>query len=301
MKKTNHALLAALAATAAVFASTAPAHAVELLVPAYFYPTSDPARTNYWTQLTESARAGAKITAILNPNSGPGDAVDRDYLAAINSFRDAGGTVLGYVYTCYGRNDCAGTLPDSRTVQDVLNDAAKYREWYGVSGVFLDEMSNNLSEVRFFEQVAAGLRRAAPRAPIFGNPGTAVPVEYLGVADTLVTFEQGAGNYNNLSTRQPWMDTEPANRQAHLHFNVNTEAQMRSLLAQAQRLNVGYVYITDDCYYEGDKTCTNPWNTLPSYWKAEVAAVTAVPELPTVWMALAGATALAWRVRRKAA
>jgi Spherulation-specific family 4/PEP-CTERM motif len=297
MKKTTHTLLAALAA---MLATTAPVQATELLVPAYFYPSSNPA-LSYWDEMTAAAAAGAKITAIVNPNNGPGAAFNSDYSTAINAFRAAGGTVLGYVYTCYGNNNCVTGLPSTRSVQDVLSDAAKYRSWYGVSGVFLDEMSNDVTDYAFYKDVANGLRSTDASTKIFGNPGTATDEIYLNVADTLVTFERGTGSYAGASTRQPWMDTEPASRQAHLHYNVDTEAQMRSLLTQAQALNAGYVYITNDCYDNVRPACTNPWNSLPSYWNAEVAAVTAVPEPPTAWLALVGAGVLAWRVRRKAA
>jgi Spherulation-specific family 4 len=297
MNKTTPNLLAALAT---LCCAAAPAHATELLVPAYFYPSFNPA-LSYWDEMTAAAAAGAKITAIVNPDNGPGAAFNSDYANAITSFKAAGGHVLGYVYTCYGNNNCVTGLPSTRSVQDVLDDAAKYRSWYGVSGVFLDEMSNTMTEYAFYKNVANGLRAAAPGVQIFGNPGTATPADFLNVADTLVTFERGTGSYAGASTRQPWMDTAPADRQAHLHYNVDTEAQMRSLLAQAQALNAGYVYITNDCYRDNVPGCTNPWNSLPSYWNAEVAAVTAVPELPTAWMALAGTAALAWRVRRNAA
>jgi Spherulation-specific family 4 len=297
MRKTTPGLLAVLAA---LCCTAAPVHATELLVPAYFYPSFNPA-LSYWDEMTAAAAAGTKITAIVNPNNGPGAAFNSDYSTAINAFRAAGGTVLGYVYTCYGNNNCVTGLPTTRSVQDVLDDAAKYRSWYGVSGVFLDEMSNSVDDYGFYKAVAAGLRSTDASTQIFGNPGTATDEIYLNVADTLVTFERGTGSYAGASTRQPWMDTAPASRQGHLHYNVDTEAQMRSLLAQAQALNAGYVYITNDCYRPGDATCTNPWNSLPSYWTAEAAAVTAVPELPTAWLALAGAGVLAWRARRKTA
>jgi hypothetical protein len=300
MKKTTPALFATLAALATLCCATTPARATDLLVPAYFYPSFNPA-LSYWDEMTAAAAAGARITAIVNPDNGPGAARNTDYVTAINAFRAAGGSVLGYVYTCYGVSNCAGTLPDSRSVQDVLADAQKYRDWYGVQGVFLDEMSNDVADYTFYQNVASGLRAAAPGLQIFGNPGTATDEIYLNVADTLVTFERGTGTYAGASTRRSWMDTAPASRQAHLHYNVDTEAQMRSLLAQAQTLNAGYVYITNDCYLDNVPGCTNPWNSLPSYWAAEVAAVAAVPELPTAWLALAGAGVLAWRVRRKAA
>ena len=54
------------------------ASATELLVPAYFYPSFDPAQ-NYWNDLTAAAAAGARVTAIMNPDNGPGASFNSDY------------------------------------------------------------------------------------------------------------------------------------------------------------------------------------------------------------------------------
>jgi MYXO-CTERM domain-containing protein len=281
------------AAAAAIAMGALPAAAVELLVPAYFYPSFDPALSQ-WDEMTAAAAAGAKITAIVNPNNGPGSAVNSDYTRAINDFRAAGGKVLGYVYTCYGNNTCNPALPAARTTADVLADAQKYQTWYGVDGIFLDEMSNLDAALPFYTTVAQGLRAAQPTGQIVGNPGTSTPASYLNVADTIVTFERGTGSYAGTST-EPWMTTAAPNRQAHLHYGVGTEAAMRDLLQQAVARNAGYVYISND-------VLPNPWDQLPSYWQAEVAAVasiSSVPEASSAWMMGLGGLLLTAALRRR--
>jgi hypothetical protein len=64
---------------------------------------------------------------------------------------------------------------------------------------------------------------------------------------------------------------------------------MQTNLALAASRNVGYIYITNDNNFNnlGVKD-NNPWDTLPSYWKAEVAAVSAVPEPDSAWLFLVG-------------
>ena len=264
---------------------------MDFLVPAYFYPSSDPALSQ-WDELTAAAAAGARITAIINPDNGPGSALNSDYLNAVNGFRAAGGRVLGYVYTCYGINTCVTGLPATRTTADVLADASHYNSWYGVDGIFLDEMSNSLTALPFYEAVAAGLRAAQPGDTVFGNPGTATPAEYLSVADTLVTFERGTGSYAGAAT-EPWMSAVAPERQAHLHYNVSSEAAMRSLVLEAGARRAGYIYITND-------TAPNPWDQLPSYWSAELSAVASVPEPAPAALLAAGLVALAV-TRRKLA
>jgi Spherulation-specific family 4 len=267
-----------------------PAVAMEVLVPAYFYPSWNPALSQ-WDEMTAAAAAGAPITAIINPDNGPGTALNGDYVNAINAFRAAGGKVLGYVYTCYGNNNCNPALPATRTAQDVLADAQKYSSWYAVDGIFLDEMSNLTAALPFYQAVASGLRAAQPAGTIVGNPGTSTPVEYLAVADTLVTFERGTGSYAGY-TAEPWMATEPASRQAHLLYNVASASAMLTLVAEASQRNAGYLYITGD-------VLPNPWDQLPSYWLQEVAAIAAVPEVPSALLLAMGCMGLAGLARRQ--
>jgi Spherulation-specific family 4 len=281
---------ASTAAAAAIAMCVLPAAAVELLVPAYFYPSFDPALSQ-WDEMTAAVVAGTKITAIVNPNNGPGSAINSDYTRAINDFRAAGGKVLGYVYTCYGNNTCNPALPALRTTADVLADAQKYQTWYSVDGIFLDEMSNQAAALPFYTTIAQGLRAAQPSGQIFGNPGTSTPASYLTVADTIVTFERGTGSYAGASS-EPWMTTAAPNRQAHLHYGVSSEAAMRDLLQQAVARNAGYVYISND-------VLPNPWDQLPSYWLAEVAAVSSVPEVSSAALMGLGGWMLAAALRRR--
>ena len=266
--------------------------ATALLVPAYFYPSSGPTQS-YWDELTAAA-SGASVTAIMNPANGPGSAFNRDYAAAVNSFRAAGGKVLGDVYTCYGGTQCFTGMPPTQTTAQVVEAAQRYADWYGVDGIFLDEMSNRLSDLPYYQTVAAGLRAAHAGWRIVGNPGTSTPAAYLDVADTLVTLETGTGSYATATT-EPWMLTADPMRQANLFYNVASADAMRALLAEAVARNVGYVYITDDRFIAGDPSAPNPWDQLPSYWNAEVAAVLAVravPEPTTALLLLVGVVLL---------
>ncbi len=289
-----------IAATLLALGIQSSAFATALLVPAYFYPSFDPAQS-YWDELTAAAASGANITAIMNPANGPGSAFNSDYAAAVTNFRAAGGKVLGYVYTCYGGAQCFTSLPPTQSTAQVLADAQRYADWYGVDGIFLDEMSNRLVDLPYYTTVAQGLRSAHSDWQIVGNPGTSTPAAYLAVADTLVTFENGTGSYANAAT-EPWMLTADPSRQANLFYNVATADAMRVLLAQASARNVGYLYVTDDRYIVGDPTAPNPWDRLPSYWDAEVAAVMAVravPE-PTTAGLLLVSIAVLWGSRRRA-
>jgi hypothetical protein len=96
-----------LAASVLVGLTGGTAHAapkLELLVPAYFYPAGS--GSDSWQALDDAA-ARVGVTAIVNVNSGPGDTLDPNYLAVVESLRAAGGRVLGYVHTSWGGRDSA--------------------------------------------------------------------------------------------------------------------------------------------------------------------------------------------------
>src|SRR5687767_11021555 len=111
-----------------VATESARADGVAALVPAYFSPA-----TGYWNDLAQAARR-VPLVAIANIFNGPGSDTEprADYLQAIRSVRDAGGQVIGYVYTQYGE----------RAAEVVQNDIQRWRELYPLDGFFIDEMAN---------------------------------------------------------------------------------------------------------------------------------------------------------------
>src|SRR4051794_38334383 len=70
------------------------ASALGILIPAYFSPGTR------WTELNDAARR-VPLIAIMNPNNGPGTSSSSSYVTAINSLRQSGGRVIGYVYSSY--------------------------------------------------------------------------------------------------------------------------------------------------------------------------------------------------------
>jgi hypothetical protein len=228
------------------------AAAESLLVPAYFSPGP------YWTELTAAAASGASITAIMNPDSGPGTSQDPSYLAAVNAFEQAGGTVLGYVYTTDAK----------RSLSTVEADIKSYESYYPVQGFFLDEMTDDTksSHLTYYQNLYNYIKGQNASYDVVGNPGTSVPSNYAKLADTLVTYEDVGSSYPS-NTQITWSSGQPASKFANIAYEVPDAATMFQDLAQAESQNVGYVYFTDD------GADGNPYDSLPSYFSSEVSAV----------------------------
>jgi Spherulation-specific family 4 len=76
---------------------------------------------------------------------------------------------------------------------------------------------------------------------------------------------------------QEWPQYQPStylSKYGRQHFalmlhGVPDRPTMEKYLDLAVQRNIGYVYITDD------KAATNPWDSFPSYWAAEVDSIRA--------------------------
>jgi hypothetical protein len=228
-----------------------------IIVPAYFYPEGN----QYWDKLAAAARE-VPLIAILNPDSGPGKAADANFVAAIKKVRDAGGRVIGYVSTDYNRG--------KRTLEVVKADIDKYYAWYAVDGIFLDEMTCDDIEANliFYGALYSYVKEKAPAALVVGNPGCDTLEAYLArpAADLLVMFESNA-RFKKAKTGA-WARNYAASHFACMPYGIRRSDKMQECLALAAARNLGYVYVTD-------ANEPNPWNRLPAYWLAEVAAVKA--------------------------
>ncbi len=277
--KTAHTLgRSAVAAPLTLLALAGSARGTTLLVPAYFYPGTQ------WAQLTA---AGASITAIVNPDSGPGTVADPAYTAALTGFEAAGGTVIGYVSTDYGLRSAAA----------VEADVATYKSFYPINGIFLDQMTADAkaAHLAYYASLYSYIKTSSPGYDVVGNPGTAVPQSYAAVADTLVTYEGADATFAaNVPAAWTTAASTPAGKSANIVYEAATAADMLAAVGRARAANVGDVYVTDD------GADGNPYDSLPAYFNAEVAATltTAAPE-PALGPAMSLALAVVWASGRR--
>lgn len=183
---------------------------------------------------------------VVNPASGPGSAPRHGVREAVAAAEAAGARALGYVPTAWGARPAAA----------VAADAERYREWYGVDGVFLDEAATDAASLPYY----AGLRAALRGRFLVLNPGTVPARGYFEAADVVVTFEGPAAAYTD-DAGPEWLSRIAPERIAHLIYG----ASRAQALAALRHPSAGYVYATSG-------TLPNPWRTLPAYLAEEVAA-----------------------------
>jgi hypothetical protein len=228
------AMVAVLAATRGEAARPTPCRMT--LIPAYVPPAG---------LLELAARSDRPRMVVMNPASGPGASRSPGYERAVRELQAAGTRVLGYVPTGYGERDA----------QAVAAEVIRYEKWYGVDGIFLDEVAHSRAHLRYYADSARTIR--ASGSPLVAlNPGLVPARGYFGLADVVVTYEGPFADYAAALEHTPaWLRAVPADKVAHLVYGAS-EAQAREVVAT--RGGAAYVYATDG-------VAPDPWSALPAY------------------------------------
>jgi hypothetical protein len=204
-------------------------------IPAYFYPGRD--GTEWRALLALPARS----IVIVNPASSPGTAVDPNYVAALSLVAPRRFATFGYVDTDYAR----------RRATTIVSEARKYRAWYGVDGVFLDQVPGGPDAVDHLAAIVARLRRRGFRVAM--NPGQPdVASTYFDLADHVCVFEGPYDSYLHASFPATTL-RQPAGKLWHLVYDVpGSPDAMETVRRLARRFHAGVLYAT---------TCSmpNPW------------------------------------------
>ena len=212
---------------------------IRAAVPAYFHPATRP---QDWARL--AALGPALGFAVMNPDSGAGPDPDPAYLPVIRAVESAGGRVIGYVDTDYGR----------RPSGPVLREVAAYRAWYGLGGVFFDQVASGAQHLAHYRRLAAEARRLGAEFVVM-NPGVLPAPEFAEVADVLVTFEGTWSAYRDYRPGESIRGHAPE-RFCHLIHSAGPAA-FAAARAGAAANHVGLLYATE-------LTGANPWAALSS-------------------------------------
>src|SRR5690606_15632534 len=101
--------------------------------------------------------------AMINPGNGPGPDPDSLYVGLVPKCRAAGIPVFGYVHTKYG----------IRPLAEVKADVLNHKQWYGVSGIFVDTTSRLDEHLPYYRELCAYIRSKGCMVVL--NPGTKGP------------------------------------------------------------------------------------------------------------------------------
>lgn len=214
-----------------------------VILPFYIYPTT----TAIQPLLdAKSNHPSVPLRVIMNPNSGPGNSKNTDYVNAIHQLQQAGISVLGYVHTSYG----------NRSQTTVKNEISKWVNWYHPDGIFLDEMGLNHTYYTSITSYAKGLGIQY----VVGNPGTNINVSAGNDVDSVNIFEDSY--LPTLSTFQNWYN---AYSPYHISLLAYSITPMPTTFITDASQHFGWIYITDD------GADGNPWDELATYFANLVA------------------------------
>jgi len=180
---------------------------------------------------------------IINVHNGPGEAPDPSYLPVVEALRAAGIRTVGYVDTNYGR----------RIPADIGREVHAYRDWYGVQGVFMDQVSSGLDQLDHYAQCVVAARTAGAPFVVL-NAGTEPHPGYVDLANVTVTFEGPWAAYVDLRIPD-WARRYPSSRFCHLVHSV-PRGRFADGLDLAAKRHVGSVFLTDG-------RGSNPWDHVP--------------------------------------
>jgi hypothetical protein len=265
-----------LVAFACLLSISANASRINILVPAYANPCCGDG-AQMWSSLVATAAGNRNfaLEVIFNPASGPGFARDPNYLDAtgngpLRDLRLAGGLIDGYIPTASA----------TRPIADVKADINAYLTGIyagSVSGLFFDEMSNDLGNVGYYRQLKDYIQSIRPGIRTVGNPGTGYinnvtgqsnysVADYIALFDTLVTFENTGATYMAGNPSLSQFQGLGSTKIAHI---VHTVAPWdASLIATAAGRGAGYLYLTN-------RPMPDPYDQMPYNWLQFVAGVQA--------------------------
>jgi hypothetical protein len=220
-----------------------------IVVPLYTYPTD-----KSWTDLINIKHSypAVPIIAIINPDNGAGGSKDSNYVSGVKELQTAGITVIGYVHTSYG----------SMSTSSLEQEISDYKNWYGVDGIFFDEMSNSGSTFSYYSVLAAYVKSLGLHMTM-GNPGTTVSSKLVGVFSNLCIYENpGMPSMSEINGY-----TSYGKEFSYIAYGVGSMPN-HSMIKSTTNY-VSYLYITN---LGGG----NPYNGLPSYISSEASFLSSI-------------------------
>ena len=191
--------------------------------------------------LKNSSETGITIPyVIINPENGPSDKAEYEYIVQIRKNKEMGIKNLGYITT----NEY------TKSIKMITSEIDKYIQFYGsdnISGIFIDEISSGVNplEIDYMAQIYNYIKDKYPDSIVVANPGGTITDEMSKYSDLWLTSEQSADNYINHWTPRTYnfeSNPENANRIVHVIHSATPE-QYETLLKLSKERNAGFLMI----------------------------------------------------------
>ena len=229
-----------------------------VILAAYSYPFVD---SDYWKAVIREG--GEKIPyVVINPNNGPGNKVDLNYVRQLEENVKAGIKNIAYIRTNYQK----------RPLTEVLADVDKYYELYGknnLNGFFFDEVGvDDKSQPAYMKAIYEYVKGKGKDNIVVANPGRQITDKLAPYADVFVTSEISADEYINRFTEP---ESEFENNEDnfyhiwHIVYAANPE-QYEQIIKLSRKRNAGWIMVTDDVQ-------PNPYDNLPKEFERIISIV----------------------------
>lgn len=226
----------------------------------------------YWNSVV--AAGGQKVPfVVVNPQSGPGAAVNADYTGQLADLDAAGVKYIGYV-------------KHNRQSRDIHEVAAEIDAWYqfypGIQGIMFDETESNSSpdQACYIANIYNYMKVKHPGSLVAHNPGTRMRNERLvPYGDLFMVAEARADDYINdpyFNLDHPTassFEKDPANANKiwHVVHTSGGSAQQDQVMALAKQRNAGWVFVTNDVE-------PNPYDGFPGQFDDFINKTSAMPQ-----------------------
>ena len=229
-----------------------------VILAAYSYPFVD---SDYWK--TVIREGGEKIPyVVINPNNGPGNKVDSNYVRQLEENVKVGIKNIAYIRTNYQK----------RSLKSVLADIDKYYKLYGenrLSGFFFDEVGvEEKNQPAYMKTIYEYVKNKSKDNLVIANPGRQITDNLAPYADIFVTSEISADEYiNRFTNPESEFENDGCNSSHiwHIVYAAKPE-QYEEIIKLSKKRNAGWLMITDDVQ-------PNPYDKLPKEFERIIRAV----------------------------
>lgn len=194
---------------------------------------------------------------VFNPNNGVGAAKDGAYAELRKEMRALGILVLGYVYTASGPIG-GDRVYSNRDPAQVLHEVRQWKEWYGVDGIFFDEVATGDFKVPYGRRTVGTARGVIPGAFIILNFGT-VPDEAWKEVDAVMCVTEKRQSTYLTEPFPSWTEGVDPERLLDIVYEVT---DVPAVMARFTANGHGMIYLTDvpgpDPQYSVDRTLWPP-------------------------------------------